>query len=79
MEMLAGVMEVVNEYALGDSDVIGREAQVLAGRVLATLESMSTLLEHIGEFDGTPASTSGVTPLMRLCDEPKRKLSDVDG
>ena len=65
MEMLAGTMEEVNEYALTDSSTIGTEAQRLAARVLATLTSMSTLLEHIGEFNGTSVSTSGVTPLMR--------------
>jgi len=65
MEMLGVVLEEVNEYALTDSAAIGQQAQLFAGRVLATLAGMSTLLEHIGELVSPSSSTSGVTPLMR--------------
>ena len=65
MEMLDVIMAEVNTYGHVDNPAIDTETERLADRVLETLESMSTLLQHIGKFVGTPFSTSGVTPLKR--------------
>ena len=66
---VAYVQEVYGDYA---------EAIGVGARIGGTLDSLSVVLEHFGTVRGAQASTSGdQTPLMRLCDEPKR--SSLEG
>jgi len=67
MEMLAAMRKEVNsdlERLSRDVGHVPSEIREVAARVGGTLDSLSTVLEHIGRSDRSQVSTSGVTPLM---------------
>lgn len=55
-----------------DTVAFGAEVRGLAERVVGSLTTMSTLLEHIGAIVEPQASASGNTPLMSPCNGTKR-------
>lgn len=66
LELLAVIaLEVEDDRKhLRDTISLGNEVWGMAERVVGSLSTMSTLLEHIGAVVSSPASASGNTPLM---------------
>ena len=59
MGLLTELAEEVADHDALDSDADPEEARVDRDRTLGTLESMRTLLEHIGELVSSQDGTSG--------------------